>query len=63
MITIKISDKTRYEYENDTKRLACWDWCVKNFGLPDGERWIWDTHYRFTFKFESDATMFALKWA
>ena len=69
MITVKISDKTRYKYDENTNTLACWNWCIEHFGMPENttapssRRWSWDTRYYFQFKNTSDATMFALMWA
>ena len=62
MISVDISHETRNSYRSSDGLNPCWVWCVQQFGHPNGERWIWDTRYKFTFKYEEDATLFALRW-
>lgn len=62
MIHIEISHETRNIYRTSDGLNPCWAWCVENFGHPNGERWIWDTKRKFTFKHEADAVQFALRW-
>lgn len=62
MISVDISRETRDTYLPNGDN-AVWYWCLERFGIPNGERWIWDTYWKFTFKYEADATLFALRWA
>lgn len=61
-VTIKISHQNRNTYRSSDGVNPCWAWCVEHFGLPNGERWLWDTRRTFTFKHEQDAALFALRW-
>lgn len=62
MKTVFINYNTRTLYNESNGVLLCWAWCVDHFGPPNGERWVWDTYRKFTFKHDADAVLFSLKW-
>lgn len=61
MQAVKISVETRRNYHTKYNVLACWRWCVDNFGYP-GTRWQWDTHQTFMFNEPFDALLFTKTW-
>ncbi len=58
----EITEEQRNDYSGPNNTMACWAWCMDQFGTP-GTRWTWDTFNRFWFYNDRDATLFALRWS
>jgi hypothetical protein len=68
MIEVSISRELRSTYREEDGRNIVFAWCYEQFGNPgilgtkEG-RWNSDTYFKFLFRDEADAMLFALKWS